>query len=41
MKESKVQMHNQRTYSHQLVELTRFMRETDKGIDDASELRQT
>jgi hypothetical protein len=34
-------MHNQRTYIHQLDEFTRFMRETDKGIEDASELRQT
>ncbi len=29
------------THIHQLVELTRFMRETDKGMDAASLLRHT
>jgi len=31
----------ERTYSHQLVELARFMTETDSGIDEESKLRQT
>lgn len=30
-----------RTYSHQLVEFIRFMRETDMGMEDASDVRQT
>jgi hypothetical protein len=29
------------THSHQLLELIRFMTETDIGIEDASEVRQT
>jgi hypothetical protein len=32
---------NERTYSHQLVELARFMTETDSGMDEESKLHQT